>query len=113
MKRHLNEARTAHQPMPPATDPSASANRMTRVDAHRRLHMLLAEAGLRACRVEYDPSSDVWTVFAIQSTREGAWQNFVLQVGAVELGNARDHSPMRRRLVSRLATALAPREASH
>lgn len=113
MKRQVNPARTAHQPTPPATAPSASPDRMTRVDAHRRLHTLLAEAGLRACRVEYDPSGDVWTVFAIQSTPEGAWQNFVLQVGADELGNARDHSPMRRRLVARLATALAPREAAH
>lgn len=112
MKRHASEVRTGHQALPP-DDRSATVTRLSRPDAHRRLHSLLAEAGLLACRVEYDPVGDGWTVFAIQSTREGAWQDFTLQVKSSELGAAREHSPMRRQLVARLATALAPRETSH
>jgi hypothetical protein len=112
MKRHAHHTRTREQATQP-TDRTVTTNQMTRTDAHHRLHRLLAEAGLRACRIEYDPSSDVWTVFAIQSTREGTWQNFVLQVGSSELDNARDHSDMRDRLVARLATSLSPREAPH
>lgn len=112
MKRHAGEAHRAHE-APPPTREADTKQQMSRADAHRRLHGLLAEAGLRACRVEHDPAQDVWTVYAIQSTREGAWQDFTLQVGGNELGDARERSTVRRRLVTRLATALSPREAAH
>lgn len=112
MKRHAVDARTGHAANP-LKDTAESGPGMSRADAYHRLHRLLAEAGLRACRVEHDAATDTWTVYAIQSTRQGAWQDFTLQVRGGELGDALEHSPMRRRLVARLATALSPRDAAH
>jgi hypothetical protein len=84
-----------------------------REDAYRLLRQLLSEAGLRACRVEPDPVSDGWHVFALQSTDAGAWRTFNLSVDNASLRRAGTDVETHQRLVTQMATSLAERDAAN
>jgi hypothetical protein len=95
------------------TYPGVYARRHAFFDTNEGYHLLrrlLAEAGLRVCRVEADPDGDGWIVSAIQSTDKGAWQTFMIAVDNGRLHRARDDRQARRLLVTHLANALALRD---
>lgn len=93
-----------------AGGPGGTTPRLDTGNGYQMLRRLLAEAGLRACRIEPDAKHEAWTIFAIQATAEGTWKIFSLSVGNARLHDASADARARRLLVTHLATALAAGE---